>query len=475
MKKQSMYIRLQNQYKKLNSRIQKSIKNGKFYQFTQFKQEQLFARLKRYSLQMKQVAAGIAVVGALGVATPAVGQVTPWNLVEHTGVDNPLQGIGSSNVLKPVFVDIDNDGDMDCFYTTVDFPMAIINTTVQYFENTGTSTSPSFVERTGVNNPFDGVTNTKELAFVDIDNDGDMDAFSSNWDYVISEDCYFYENTGSAFAPSFSLDTVNNPLDSVSTHLSAVTAPANISAHLSFVDMDNDGDMDCFAAVNGYYAINLSDDLWYYENIGTASVANFARQSSANNPLGSLLSSQSVSFRIVSPIIFEDIGNDGDMDALFSVRNFSTSANYNPFYENTGTSSSPSFVLSPTSPVDSAINSLSAFSLVDIDGDSDLDVFRVVHSSDSLAYFENTTFTALSKIAEESVFIVYPNPTTGNLIFETPLTGQLHLFNLTGQEVLARELENTQEINLSKIENGLYILTIETAKERIRKTILIEK
>jgi hypothetical protein len=313
------------------------------------------------------------------------------------------------------------------------------------------------------------------LAFVDIDNDGDMDAFSSNWDYNIGEDCYFYKNNGSASVPSFSLDTVNNPLDSVKHHLSAVVAPANISANLSFVDIDNDGDMDCFAAVDGYYATNLSDDLWYYENVGTANVPTFIRQNTtANHPFGSIFSTNLSQYRISSPVIFLDVENDGDMDAIFAKK--SVGSNYNEFYENTGTGSSPNFVLSITSPIDSAIHSLpSSFSLVDMDGDSDLDVFRAIHNSDSVAYFENTTFTALSKIAEENAFMVFPNPTTGRLVFEKSLTGKLYLFNMTGQEILVKELENTQGINLSAIEDGLYFLTIENDKMRIRKKVLIQK
>jgi hypothetical protein len=67
MKKQTMYNRLQEQYNKLNSRIQKAIKTGRFNQLTQFKQDRLFGRLQRYSLQMKRVAAGVAVVAALCV------------------------------------------------------------------------------------------------------------------------------------------------------------------------------------------------------------------------------------------------------------------------------------------------------------------------------------------------------------------------------------------------------------------------
>ena len=47
---------------------------------------------------------------------------------------------------------------------------------LNYFENTGTSTAPAFVQRTGSANPFDGIDihSRSAPALGDLDNDGTL-------------------------------------------------------------------------------------------------------------------------------------------------------------------------------------------------------------------------------------------------------------------------------------------------------------
>ena len=54
---------------------------------------QLQARLQRYALQLRQLAKGVAVCAALGVALPASAQLQTMNLVERTGAANPLDSL----------------------------------------------------------------------------------------------------------------------------------------------------------------------------------------------------------------------------------------------------------------------------------------------------------------------------------------------------------------------------------------------
>jgi hypothetical protein len=487
MKNQSMYIRLQNQYKKLNSRIQKAIKNGRFYGYTQFKQEQLFARLKRYSLQLKQVAAGVAVVGALGVATPAVGQVTQYNLVEHTGTANPLSGLNPQFLNRPIFVDIDNDGDQDLF---LEGWTASTDNIMGYYENTGTVNAPNFVAQTGANNPLDGIGNGKFTTFVDIDNDGDMDCFRGNHAYYNDADCFYYKNEGTASTPNFVLQPDSlNPMDSVVSHLDALPIPATfvwLAPMLSFVDIDNDGDMDCFAAVYTYGSYSGPEDIWYYENVGTAITPSFMRQTEVNNPLGNTeVILNSLYYTNKQSIVFKDTDKDGDMDAILTSTGGTgvgapLPTRHTPFFENQGTANNPNFVLSTNTPIDSAftgsVSYKQTYALVDIDGDNDLDVFRVAINADSIAFFENMDTTTLSITEiEEASFSIFPNPTTGLVYFEKSIEGQASIYNELGQNIYVKELKNEQYLNLSKLGNGIYFLVIETDKERIRKTILIEK
>ena len=58
----------------------------------------------------------------------------------------------------------------------LDLVVGNLKGTLKYFENTGTSTAPAFVQRTGSANPFDGIDVDwySAPAFSDIDNDGTL-------------------------------------------------------------------------------------------------------------------------------------------------------------------------------------------------------------------------------------------------------------------------------------------------------------
>jgi len=94
-------------------------------------------------------------------------------------------------------VDIDGDGDYDCFigaYPT--FPA------VEYFENTGDNTHPHFEQKTGADNPLNFLHGFYALYFnlVDIDGDGDYDLYMN--------DIYYnklFENVGTRNNPEFVL------------------------------------------------------------------------------------------------------------------------------------------------------------------------------------------------------------------------------------------------------------------------------
>ena len=93
--------------------------------------------------------------------------------------------------------DIDHDGDLDAF-------AAGTGNSTLFYRNTGTASNPVFAAPQ--TNPF-GLTNAGEKnAFVDIDNDGDLDVFAGDF----SGNTRFFKNTGTATNPAFAA-TVNNP------------------------------------------------------------------------------------------------------------------------------------------------------------------------------------------------------------------------------------------------------------------------
>jgi hypothetical protein len=95
---------------------------------------------------------------------------------------------------KMAFVDLDGDGDQDCFQANY------YGNEFVYQENTGTATSPNFAEAEINPFGFNPISPSFAPVFVDIDADGDFDLFSSS-----EEDgtTFYYENTGTATAPSF--------------------------------------------------------------------------------------------------------------------------------------------------------------------------------------------------------------------------------------------------------------------------------
>ncbi|NOR87900.1 MAG: hypothetical protein GQ527_09845 [Bacteroidales bacterium] len=120
------------------------------------------------------------------------------------------------------FADTDNDGDKAAIccgaYGTF------------IFKNTGTASQPKFTE--AISHPF-GVSIAGAIEFADIDDDGDLDVFTSN-----NNGAFMHRNTGSASYPNMS---------------DAIVSPYGFSAHsigIDFVDIDNDGDLDAFSTNN---------------------------------------------------------------------------------------------------------------------------------------------------------------------------------------------------------------------------------
>ncbi len=300
---------------------------------------------------------------------------------EVTGAGNPVNVVDVLGRSAPAFVDIDNDGDNDLFVGTGNALLGGYGD-VAYFENTGTSATPAFVERTGTANPLDLVDVSANdgraaPAFVDIDNDGDMDAFIGAGDGRIR----YFENTGTASAAAFveRLGT-DNPL-----RVSVVNY-----AMPAFVDIDNDGDMDAFVGNgnNGFYG----GQLFFYENTGTASAPVFLERTGTANPLDAAFN---LGERL-SPA-FVDCDGDGDFDAFVGeFFSFTTNTSSIFYFENTGDAANPAFLqrTGTANPLDVA-ESASIFdrtpTFVDIDGDGDEDAFIGESDQGKVQFFRNDT------------------------------------------------------------------------------------
>jgi hypothetical protein len=252
---------------------------------------------------------------------------------------------------NPALVDLDNDGDFDLM--SGDY-----NGDFYYYENTGTNTNPSFDAPQP--NSF-GLTGNGSYysapTFVDIDNDGDLDMISPEY----YGDFLFYENVGTANLPSFAAP-VTNPfsLDNIG---------ATTSSHASFADLDGDGDFDMMVGDSG------NSQLLYFENVGSVTVPDFGIPQVTPFSL-------SPSGSWINPT-FVDIDGDGDFD-LF-VGDGSGDA---VFFENIGTTLVPLFDSEIANPFSlSDIGSYTSMSFEDLDGDGDIDMMAG-ESDGEFFYFE---------------------------------------------------------------------------------------
>ena len=126
----------------------------------------------------------------------SVRRVVGDTVIELTGENNPFDGIDFGTNSAPTFVDMDGDFDLDAVIGAGDG-------TIQLFEN---NFGQSFTELTGADNPFANIdvgTNAKPV-FVDLDDDGDTDLVVGAGDGTIrvfdknDDDDGYTELTGTA-------------------------------------------------------------------------------------------------------------------------------------------------------------------------------------------------------------------------------------------------------------------------------------
>ncbi len=201
------------------------------------------------------------------------------------------------------------------------------------------------------------LANSNSAAWLDLDNDGDLDLYVVNF----QGDDFFYRNAGS---PTWALSRVVLP---------TIGIGGEFSIHGTWADFDNDGDLDLFVANGG----PQNDDL--YVNQGNLT---FVRRS-LNDGLSTIGGS------------WGDYDNDGYLDL------FATSNQNQPsvLYHNDGP---PNWTLTPVSA--SVFSGLAAAAVGsawgDVDNDGDLDLLVACDNGQNEALFlndsEHGTFTRVT-------------------------------------------------------------------------------
>ncbi len=259
-------------------------------------------------------------------------------------------------LVTPTFVDIDGDGDLDAF-------AGGSNGNSSFFRNSGTAEAPRFDAK--LSNPF-GLpaqagppgTGSFNIALADIDGDGDLDAFFGKAD----GSTLFLRNTGSASQPAFTTG-VSNAFGLTDVGQSAIAA---------FADIDADGDLDAFIGGG-------DGTTQFFRNTGSLHAPAFTAEGSNFGLLD-----------IGDPAhpTFTDFDGDGDLDAFVG-----NNLGVNRLFRNTGSANAPAFTDEGTVLFGlSDPGTLAAPSFADIDGDGDIDAFLGNAAGDTLIALNTRTF-----------------------------------------------------------------------------------
>jgi hypothetical protein len=332
---------------------------------------------------------------------------------------------------SPDFVDINNDGDYDCF-------AGLGNGFTAYYQNNGNSTFPAFANWFWNAFGIYDVGNNAKPAFADMDFDGDYDLYAGEAGFQI----FFLRNTGTSFSPNFTYVSTN---PGGIANLGPNVAPA-------LVDIDDDGDFDLFTG-EGF------GNIYYYENIGTRFNAIFSV--AFTNPFGL----SDVGFN--SSPSFTDVDFDGDYDAFIG----NQSGNI-IFFRNNGTSTNPDFGIPVTNPFGlSNVISYASPTFIDINNDDKEDLF--VGSGNGITYyFENTTPVSVEETQNTSFVEIkaYPNP-VNNMLNISGRNVNLDQIELSVYSILGEKLSlsttrtgSVASISFSDLAPGIYILVMRNDK-----------
>ena len=210
----------------------------------------------------------------------------------------------------PFCADFDGDGDKDCI-------VGSSSTTVSYFENLGTSTSPSFTSTTPTSADFfllstGAYKNSYNAPWCgDFDDDGDLDCLVGSKKGRVA----YMENVGSSTSASWSLATGDYFDQDVGSFASVACA-----------DLDYDGDLDCLVG-------SKSGDIYYVENTGSVSVASWS--DTGKNTLIDIASSSPYECSYAA-LTCQDFDGDKDIDCVIGC-----GAGIILLFENTGSKRIP--------------------------------------------------------------------------------------------------------------------------------------
>lgn len=336
---------------------------------------------------------------------------------------------------NPALVDVNGDGLLDIIsghfaYTDT---FRTYRTSLAYYQNIGTSTNPVFSLQSS---DYAGLStlDTRGLypTFGDIDNDGDQDMLLG----TLGGDLILLTNTA-GFGNNMSWSTPQ--LNYKGIDVGDFSTP-------QLVDINRDGDLDLMIG-------NYIGRLYYYQNTGTASSANFS-STPTSNTFGFDLNSYGSG---VSAPHFYD--NDGSFELFLGHENGTIiqlgdiDGNITGIYDTLNLNFGNIFV-----------GKNSRLAIADIDNDDSLD-FVVGNICGGLTFYSTkfvAPITSIDNLPEPySTQIILTNPVRERIRFLNNyyLQSEYVIFNLNGQ-VLKEGVLNSNEVDVNDLESGLYFISL---------------
>lgn len=369
-----------------------------------------------------------------------------------------------------LYADIDNDGDMDVI-TISSNP----NTIFLYENLDGQGNFGSEIE-------INQLLGANNVSAGDIDGDGDLDLVISSESY---DTVHLIINSGDLLnfeTPILITDQINSPYE------------------VKFVDVDTDNDLDIMLVSATY------GGLFWFENI---------------DGLGQFTSLNTIipyeGFYLYNKFLNADIDSDGDMDVIISYED--SGAVF--WYENldgNGNYSSGNFIVSSSSggfkpisvadidldndldivlrgygklswientdgigdfsiqhDIDLNLNFSGLVAISDVDNDGDGDIITGSQTISSIRLFKNLTTLSIDNLNTLTYVNIYPNPFFNKINIDLKneiLISQINIYDLTGKRIYFQN-ENLREINLDKLQSGIYLL--ELLSENKKATLKIVK
>ncbi|WP_250436742.1 T9SS type A sorting domain-containing protein [Hanstruepera flava] len=358
------------------------------------------------------------------VATSAVQNTLVYYLSDGSGgfgsevvVSNTVTGAGQ------VFAaDINNDGHTDLATVSYDDNKSI------WFAGDGAGNfgTEQTIESGSTDGPF-----TIELD----DFDGDMDM-----DVVIG----FY-NTGNI--EIYYNQYIESGTSTVSWVKDAVTVDSGNLYFLAtkFADVNNDGTLDVVKVDNSTGEVE-----WFNKIKNGASTPNTISTSAIIDRPGAIAVAD-IDGDTYNDVIITDSGAGDDAIIWFKGAN----------------NASPS--ATPTLIEDNNYQNF-AITVDDYDGDTDLDIAFLGNGNDTLGWYENELISLSVEENSVSNISIYPNPTNNILNFRSSFNEPLNLsiYNLLGQVVLSKNIDNNTALDVSELSSGVYTIRLNNTNEVIK-------